>query len=532
MRLQRRRLLQAAPMLLGAALAGAAGPAASPETEPPDGPDAVLRIRAGLLRGRRCCGVRAFLGIPYGHVPGRFRTAAAAAPWSGMREAVRFGPIAVQRLGSAASDSSEQCLSMNVWAPDAAPRSAAGGASAGRPVLVWLHGGSNVSGAASQPIFDGARFARSGVVCVTLNYRLGVFGFLELGDAIGGAYRGSGNNGLRDQLLALRWVRDNIAAFGGDPSRVTLGGESAGAKDVAALLASPAARGLFARAILESGGGRTVLSLQQAGEVRLRYLALLGLPPGRADRLLGLDTDRLIEAQHALMLDIPFSYPLRPLIDGTLLPAMPETAIALGSAVHVALLLGTNRDEARLFLPPGAASRPLDGRSLSNMDAGRFEAILSRYDASMTAPDPAEIRWRALTAEEYWIPSVRLAEAQEGAGGTAWMYRFDKRAEYGPFRGRAAHVSELPYVWNNPDDPQLAPLIAGFDAALAERIHAAWVAFIAGGPPAAAGLPDWPPYDGRTRTTMILDRVSRLQDDPEQAERRLWSRLFLADATR
>ena len=275
-----------------------------------------------------------------------------------------------------------------------------------------------------------------------------------------------------------------------------------------------------------------MLSLPQAHAVRRRYLALLGLPSDRAERLLGLDTDRLVEAQHALMLETPFGYPLRPLIDGALLPAMPEIAVALGSAARVPLLLGTNRDEARLFLPPGAASRPLDGHSLSNMDARRFEAILARYDASMTAPDPAEIRWRALTAEEYWIPSVRLAEAQSGAGGLAWMYRFDKRAESGAFAGRAAHVAELPYVWNNPDDPQLAPLVAGFDAALAARIHAAWVAFIAGGPPAATGLPEWPPYDGRTRTTMILDRASRLLDDPEQAERRLWSRTFLADATR
>ncbi len=532
MRLGRRRLLRGAPLLLGAALAGGAERPDAPIEAKLAGaaPEAVLRTRAGLLRGRRGGGVRAFLGIPYGHVPGRFRPAVSAAPWPGIRDADRFGPVAVQRLSSAASPpGSEQCLSLNVWTPDAI----AGRASAaGWPVLVWVHGGANVSGAASQPIFDGARFARSGVVCVTLNYRLGVFGFLELGGAIDGRYRGCGNNGLRDQLLALRWVRDNIAAFGGDPARVTLGGESAGAKDIAALLAAPSSRGLFSRAILESGGGRTVLSLPQADAVRGRYLALLGLPPGRADRLLGLDTERLIEAQHALMLDAPSGYPLRPLVDGVLLPAMPETAVALGSAAHIPLLLGTNRDEARLFLAPGAASRPLDGHSLSNMDAGGFEAMLSRYDASMTAPDPAEIRWRAMTAEEYWIPSLRLAEAQSAAGGAVWMYRFDQRAEFGPFQGRAAHGSELPYVWDNPDDPHLAPLVAGFDAPLAARIHAAWVGFIAGGPPAAPGLPDWPRYDARRRTTMILDRASRVERDPQQAERRLWSRRFLADASR
>lgn len=549
MTLDRRSLLRAVPALVGAlATGGAARPGVPAPVLPSAGSGNVVRTRSGLVRGTSFGGIRRFLGIPYGHVPGRFRPPVAPAPWPGIRDAVQFGPVAPQRLGGTASPaassepsppaSSEQCLSVNVWSRPEAPAQAVapgpGNSSQSPllPVLVWVHGGSNVSGASSQPIYDGTEFARSGVVCVTFNYRLGVLGFLELGDVLGKHYEGSGNNALRDQLLLLRWVRDNIAAFGGDPRRVTLAGQSAGAKDVAALLASPLSRGLFHRVILESGGGRTVLSMDNAHVVARRYLELLDLTREHAPRLLDIDLERLIEAQHALTIDPPYSFPLRPLVDGALLPVMPETAVALGCAVRIPLLLGTNRDESRLFLAKGAASRPLAGHYLANMDADTFERMLMLYDASMTSPEPSEIRWRALTAEEYWIPSVRVAEAQSGAGGAVWMYRFDKAATSGTFEGRAAHCSELPYVWNNPDDPQLAPLTAGFDTALAGRIHAAWVAFIGGADPAAPGLPEWPGYDEQSRATMILNSTSRVENDPSGSERRLWSKLFLAASGR
>ena len=527
MSLDRRFLLRGIAALTGAVVAGGA---ARPGILPPAGTSAtsgdVAHTRSGLVRGTSFGGIRRFLGIPYGQVPGRFRAAVAPEPWTRTRDAVQFGPVALQRLGGDANGeaSSEQCLSVNVWSRV--------GPGPPMPVLVWVHGGSNVSGASSQPIYDGTQFARSGVVCVTFNYRLGVLGFLELGGLLGAKYQGSGNNGIRDQLQLLRWVRDNIASFGGDPQQVTLAGESAGAKDVAALMASPLSRGLFHRVILESGGGRTVLSMDRAYVVSQRYAELLGLSPKHATRLLDIDTERLIEAQHALTIDPPYSFPLRPLVDGALLPAMPETAIALGCASHIPLLLGTNHDESRLFLAKGAASRPLAGHYLSNMDAGTFERMMMRYDASMSSPEPAEIRWRALTAEEYWIPSVRVAEAQSDAGGAVWMYRFDKAAMSGTFEGRAAHVSELPYVWNNPDDPGLAPLVEGFDVLLAKRIHAAWVAFIGGNDPGAPGLPDWPRYDERTRATMILNSTSRVENDPAGPERRLWSKLFLAASGR
>lgn len=518
----RRLVLRRAPSLL-AALAGLGASRPPSPPLPRGGP--VVRTRAGQLAGEQQAGLRRWLGVPYGVVPGRFLAPAPPASWSGVKTALVFGPVAPQPL--ARDDevvSSEQCLSLNVWSPAHAE---------GLPVLVWLHGGANVSGASSQPIFDGEHFARTGVVCVTLNYRLGLLGFLELGARLGPSYRGSGNNGLLDQLLALRWVRDNIAAFGGDPAQVTLAGQSAGAKDVAALLAAPAAHGLFRRAILESGGGRTVLSLAQAERVAETVLDLLDLSPDEAARLVDMPLKRLLAAQQRLMRASPFGYPLRPVLDGRLLFDMPEEAVAMGAAMRVPLLLGTNRDESRLFLGHLAASLPLPGHDLSNMPADAFERMMLRYRAAgqeaVAGPDGlAEARWRALTAEEYWIPQVRLAEAQSAAGGLVWMYRFDKPADAGPFRGRAAHVSELPYVWDNPDDPDLRPLIEGFDPQLAARMHHAWTSFIAGGAPAAPGLPDWPAYDTRRRPTMILDRTSRVVDDPWPDDRRRWTRLFLA----
>nr|WP_321983993.1 carboxylesterase family protein [uncultured Lichenicoccus sp.] len=515
----RRRFLYGAAAGAGLLATGAHASRALVEPgRPTPGGDGRVLVHApsGTVRGQVASGIARYLGIPYGRVPGRFRPPQAAPRWSDVLEADRFGPMAVQRVGHTQDIASEQCLNLNVFAPaDPAPGAL--------PVMVWIHGGSNVAGAASEPIYDGASFARSGVICVTLDYRLGVLGFLELGAPLGARYAGSGNNGIRDQMLALRWVRRNVAAFGGDPGRVTLAGESAGAKDVAALAASPAARGLFSRVILESGGGRTVLSMPAACQITIEYLRLLSLAPREAAALLDLDLDRLIEAQHALTLDPPHNFPLRPVVDGVLLPAMPEDAIRGGCMKTLPLLLGTNRDESRLFLGPGAATQPLQARNLANLQPDTFERILQHYDASITSPDPAELRWRALTAEEYWIPSVRVAEAQCHAGGAVWMYRFDRAAQTGVFTGRAAHASELAYVWNNSSDENLAPIDAGFQADLATRMHAAWVAFIRGGPPAAAGLPDWPLYETARRRTMILDVSSTVQDDPNALERRLWA---------
>ena len=456
---------------------------------------------AGTLDGRIADGVRVFRGIPYAAPPVgalRFRPPAPVVPWSGVRPAQDFGPAPIQPPlpDLPGLPTSEDCLYLNVWAPLTGT---------GHPVLVWLHGGGNTGGTTRAPLLDGAAFARDGVVCVTVGYRLGAFGFLDVAALLGESYAGSGSNGLRDQAAALVWVRDNIAAFGGDPARVTLAGQSAGAKDVCGLLAAPSATVLFQRAIVESGSGQTVFTPGQAAMVAKLFAAAGG------DRPLDLPAERLLAAEVALLADPPLDFPFRPVLDGSFLPRRPVDAVAAGSAAGVTLLLGSNADESMLFVPdPAAAAQPIPQAALSNMLAADFAALEAEYARTLPALEAAQRHWRMLTAEEYWIPTLRVAEAQVGAGGTAWMYRYDMPATAGGFAGHAVHAGELASVWSRP-------------GAVLPALHDAWVRFIGGGAPGAAGLPDWPRFDTATRATMIFDAAPHIATDPRGAERRLWA---------
>jgi para-nitrobenzyl esterase len=415
-------------------------------------------------------------------------------------------------LGDQATD--EDCLYLNVWAPaEAGPH----------PVMVWVYGGSNIIGATSQPQYDGASFARDGVVCVTIGYRVGAFGFTELGALLGPEFTGSGNNALRDLLLGLRWVRDNIAAFGGDPAQVTLAGESAGGKNVCSLLAAPAAAGLFRSAIVESGGGQTVHTVAAAQEVAARYVAAMGIAVADAASLLTRPAGALLDAENKMLAAYPRGFAYRGVVDGVMLPEIPLQAIRRGGAREVSLLIGTNRDESVLFQPPDAAHTPIGARELAQLDVAAMQAAEARYRAKF--PDMSDIdrRIRLTTAEEYWIPCVRVAEAHAAAGGQTFMYRFDRAPRVGPYQGRAGHTSELPFVWDNFTDEAMRP--AGMGAAeqgLATTMHAAWVQFIRTGTPAAPGLPLWTPYAAPQRATMVFDEAGQVQDDPAGNERSLW----------
>ena len=476
----------AAPLLARAAAA----------SEPAD----EVTTRAGTLAGTRQDGVRVFRGIPYAAPPVgslRFRPPQPVVPWSGVRPALAFAPAAIQPPSPDSPDlpTSEDCLYLNVWAP------AQGG---GHPVFVWLHGGGNTAGTTRSSLLDGAPFARDGVVCVTVGYRLGAFGFLDLGTLLGAEYAGSGCNGLRDQAQALAWVRDNIAAFGGDPARVTLGGQSAGAKDVCALLAAPSATPLFRRAIVESGSGQTVFTEEEGAKIARQFAAAAGASP------LDLPTARILAAEQAVLADPPLDYPFRPVMDQAFLPRRPVDAVAAGSAAGITLLLGTAADESVLFIPdPARAAGAIPQSLLSNMSADAFAAQAQGYATTLAELSPAQRHWRMLTAEEYWIPTLRVAEAQVDAGGSAWMYRFDVPAASGPFAGHAVHASELPSVWDRP-------------GAALPIMHAAWVRFIAGERPGAPGLPHWPHFDTAERRTMIFDADPHIAADPRGDERALW----------
>ncbi|WP_277980251.1 carboxylesterase/lipase family protein [Sphingomonas phyllosphaerae] len=505
--MNRRELLRrggAGLVALGAYPGGAAGAAAPVLREP----------RCGPIRGTSDGTVARFFGIPFARPPLdalRFRAPEPAARWREPLAARAYAPSPVQP-GSPPEDpsaplpTSEDCLYLNVWAPERPGP---------HPVQVWVHGGGNVTGSTRFPVFDGSGFARAGVVCVTITYRTGCWGFLDLEEALGGSYADSGNNGLRDQIMALRWVHDNIAAFGGDPARVTLAGQSAGAKDVVSLLAAPAARGLFARAIVESGGGQTIADRTRAAELTRRVAAAAGVAPAA---LRDLPARALLAAQTAVVAAYPRKYPFRAVVGGALLPQAPLAAIAAGAARDVPLLLGWNRDEVAFWGPPEPGAEAVRAGELANLDLATFAPVYARYAALV--PDPLARRYAAVSAEEYGIPTIRLAAAQARAGGVAHLYRFDLPLTTGARRGYAIHGAELPLTWARLDDP--ASTVYGPVGTSAERLSAAmhgmWLRFLRGGAPAA----NWPSYDLRRRATMRLDALPRVVDDLAGAERLLW----------
>ena len=469
-------------------LAGAFGAVALPMRLPPDAP--VVKVREGTLIGRREAGLRVFRGVPFARPPVgplRFRPPQPPETWTGTREATRNAPVAAQ----SGHEGSEDCLYLNVWAPEGPARF---------PVMVWIHGGGNVAGGTDGQ--SGASFARLGIVVVTVAYRLGSFGFLELGDALGPAYAGSGDDGIHDLEQALRWLGENVAAFGGDPARITIAGESAGAKDVAALMGAPSARGRFARAIMESGGGQTVHTRESGAEVARDLLDALGLRKGEARRLLDLSAAEILAGQRRVEATYPHGFPFRPLVGGPFLPKRPVDAVD----GHVPLLLGTNRDESLLFFPKADAAKPIGSREVANLAFGEVAKMELRYREAFPDASDLERRVRLLTAEEYGIPSVRFAEAHADRGGATWMYRFDHTPAdpQDAHAGYAVHASELGFVWRHH---------AGW------TLHETWAAFVRGEDPK-----DWPRYDARRRATLVYgqDGSTRVVDDPRGDERRLW----------
>jgi para-nitrobenzyl esterase len=412
---------------------------------------------------------------------------------------------------------SEDCLYLNFWSPSTPGP---------HPVFVWIHGGGYTGGQSFAPIFDGTPFANEGIVLVTVAYRLGVFGFMDLSPLLGPDFADSANNALRDLVQSLHWVQQNISAFGGDPTRVTVGGESAGAKATAALMALPEAQPLFHSAISESGGGERVLTSTQAADVAHTFgdLWRRDHPTSTTafNDLLTAPARDLIQTQQRVVAQSDIHFPFRPQIGpDSLLPQRPVALVALvvaGSSKGKRLLLGSNRDESALFLGPHPTADPLQ-RDLGNLPLDRFNEVFAHY-ASLYPDMPAyQRRIRAVTAEEYWVPTVRLADAHTGAGGAAWMYRLDFTPTTGRMANEAFHSEDLPFVWDKLNQTSAANPAA---ERLANSMHAAWCAFILGQAPAAPHLPPWPEYNPATRPTMILNLESRIEQHPSEAELRLW----------
>ncbi|HEY5978804.1 MAG TPA: carboxylesterase family protein [Microlunatus sp.] len=492
------------------------------ERRPPE-----ARTSLGRLRGRWETGSAVFRGIPFAEPPVgdlRFAAPRPAPAWSGTREARSFGPPPPQgghfgmdaRPDDAAGD---DWLTVNVWSPEPGP----GG---GLPVMVWIQGGAYVIGMSGLPEYDGGRLARDGgVVVVTFNYRVGIEGFAQLEGA-------PSNRGLLDQVAALEWVRDNIRAFGGDPDRVTVFGQSAGGGSVAALLAMDRAAGLFRRAVVQSMPG-TFFSTELAADIAAACTAELGLRPSVAD-LAGVDPRRLATSADTVgaTMDrrtsrwgrpahrlIPFS----PVVDGEVLTATPWQALADGRARDVDLLAGHTRDEQRLFTAMGG----LLGEVTEELATTALEVLAPgpggarRYAEAFPASGPDELYELVNSDWLFRMPSLQLAEAQAAPGGRAFGYELTWPAPgLGGIFG-ACHGLDVPLVFGNLDRGQPAMLIGESPAPEAEAMSAqmlrAWAAF------AHRGDPGWPAYDTDRRLVQLFDTAPTVVADPEGRSRRIWA---------
>jgi carboxylesterase type B len=419
----------------------------------------------------------------------------------------------------------DDCLNLNVWTPDPGHT--------GLPVMVFIPGGMFEVGTGAT--YDGSRFARDGVVCVTINYRVGPEGFLLLEG-------GPPNLGLQDQVAALRWVRENIAAFGGDPDTVTVFGESAGAMSIGSLLAMPMADGLFRRAILQSGAADRVISADESLRIGRRLAARLGVP-ATPEAIASIPVERTIATAAALkgeLLAMPdpsawdveviaSMLPWQPAVDGAVLPRRPIEAIRAGASAGVDVITGSNTEDWALFaMANGSLGRVTDESLAGPLAAGGFETAAAygiegeRLDAYRAAyPDLPAGLVLAVIETDWWcrVPSLRLAEARVGQAGETFMYEFGWHSPIAADVG-ACHALELPFVFDTFDlgPNQMLGAMLGPEPPqeLADAMHGAWVRF------AATGDPGWPAYEPGRRATMRFDTVSRVVDDPRAFERALW----------
>lgn len=505
----------------------------------------IIETQYGRVEGRRAsgqAGCAAFLGIPYAKPPLgalRFRPPEPPEPWSSVRPAHAYGASAMQGLMFAPGvlaegKQSEDCLYLNVFTPQTDGSK--------RPVLFWIHGGAFTVGSASSPLYDGAKLAaQHDVVVVTINYRIGALGYLSFGEE-GKRWGAVDNRGQYDQLAALRWVRDNIERFGGDPGNVTLFGESAGGGAVCLLVAIPAARGLFHRAISQSSAiGLKMWTSAQAAPVTRTMLGALELSARDAERMNELPIEQLMAAQARTEADERTWPQFYPVMDGELIPAQPGELLALGQSSQVPLLIGVNRDEWNLFALMQIVdwSKPLDDAQAIE----RFRAKLPP-EAAHAAPLLYEV-YRASRKERglahggrallralegdlrFRLPSLRFAEqhVRQGAPTYSYLFSYESPALMGTLG--ACHALELPFVFGTYDKPNQDKFVGAGEVVeqLSATMRESWVSFARSGKPAAAAYGAWPEYELTRRQTVEFAANTRVVDDPYGEERKAWEGL-------
>jgi len=507
----------------------------------------VVETAYGPVRGADDGSITSWKGVRYAAPPtGDLRWRAPQPPekWTEVADASALGRVCPQPvepripidLGAPQGD---DCLTLNIWASS---NVAAGDR---KPVMVWIHGGAYVLGSANQPLYNGRVLAAGGdVVVVTVNYRLGAFGFLDLSSFSTSGRRFDSNLGLRDVILALRWVRDNIAAFGGDPDRVTLFGESAGAGIVTTLLTTPAGAGLFSAAIAQSSPATSVYDAVRGRRVAEEFLDILGLRPDDVDRLSGLPAEAIVAASRTLFNDVPLRSPgllaFAPIVDGDLVPDYPVKLAREGRSHPVPLIIGTNKHEAALFKWMKSPLMPITPHEIRRMFA---EMAAEQPDVQLPTEDQIGAVYRSRRTKTrgmgvardvgFRMPSVWLAEGHS-AVAPVYLYRFDWSTPMLKALGiGATHATELPYVWGNliagPKDFtfKLGGLKTG--AAVSARIRARWVNFaVEAKPNGLPGEPEWPPYHEADRACLIIDRRDAIVNDIDLHIRATWGSQVLS----
>jgi len=526
-------LLAAAPNGAASAKPGGSGGAHSLSTPP----QAIVETRTGKVRGAVRDGVFVFKGIPYARDTGgaaRFLPAQPMAPWTGVRTALTYGPCCPQVVrGGWKSDESafiydwddgypgEDCLRLNVWS--------AGLGGKARPVMFWIHGGGYETGSSQElPAYDGERLARRGdLVFVSVNHRLGAFGFLDLSQLGGAKYAMSGNAGQLDLVTALEWVRDNISAFGGDPGNVTIFGQSGGGAKVSTLMAMPSAKGLFHKAIVESGSLLNVGDTGYTRQLAEAVLKTLEIAPGDLDKLAGVPPMALVAAADKAKNAMPKAPPgtinlgWAPVVDGHAIPAPTWANGAPALSKGVPMIIGTNLNEYSPSLG-NAALEDIDearAQTTAKTFGGASPAAWAAFRAADPKAKPVEILSRVVSAL-FRAPAVEQAQAKAKQGGAgAFLYRFD----YNPKavldgRVRAFHCAEMAYAFDNVDRCLNATGGTAEARALSARMADAWIAFARTGDPNHKGLPHWPPVSATATPNMLFDAVCTVKDDPDRAE--------------
>jgi para-nitrobenzyl esterase len=516
--------VRAVAILLCSCSAAATNTVAPPGGEADEGSHVVVATTAGRLAGRVDNGVVAFLGVPYGADTStrRFQPPLAAPAWQGTRSATRFAAVAPQdtERGEAAGQSwSEDCLYLNVWTPRPAR-------SDRRPVLVYFHGGGYAHGTVTTPLYDGAKLARRGdVVVVTVNHRLNAFGHLYLAELADARFRDSGNVGMLDLLLALHWVRDNIAAFGGDPGRVTLFGQSGGGAKIATLMAMPAARGLFHRAWTMSGQQISGREAARGTATAREVMAALGLGEGDVEQLLSLPAARLVEAMRGRS--------WTPVVDGGVLPRDPFAPDAPPQSAALPMVLGNTRDETTSLI--GVADPALFELRMDDL-AGKLqqhvapflgnlgaESVVTRYREWYPRRSAAQLFFAASTAARSWKGMVLASERRAAQGGPTWVYYVHWQSPLDGGRWGAPHTVDIPLLFGNLERSAFTRDADPEAGRLSGQMADALIAFARSGDPNAAGAPAWPRFRLPRRAAMIFDLQLSVRDDPRGAERRLFA---------